>query len=1308
MNIFRGNFAYQELWLKRFLGVPALSLFLLLAFSPGARAALNGEVTETMHAPTGDVILTIPAGSLRNEMIIQILVPDMRVTERIANGRRFQQLNARGYGYTSEIGKPRMPVKGFYLAVPGGAALEIEVLDTDSFIRGGYCIFPVPEPAVRETESGEPAVIEKFVLDATAYASPRYYPDRLVEVGDYGYLRELRVVQFRIFPVQYNPRSGEARFHRRIRLRARLIGGAFPPIDNAREVEQEKRDPFDAVYRGLVLNYSRELRTDGGWGGMTIPSAVDLEYLDNDPYKVSVKEDGIYEIGHADLVAAGADPGMIDPAAIRMFNLGEEIAIDVAGAEDGSFDENDCIIFLGVGNDSEYSDTNVYWISWGGDEGLRMERVDCAPGDSLPVPEAFLQKSHFEENKYYFSNFSDENADRWFWDQLIAPYTEYYAMQLPGVSTVATDAVITISLRGRTDVNHSTGIFINDYHIADAFWNDRNECRNVVNYPQSYLNDGFNMLKLMSANSPQDQSYLNWVDIEYHRLYEARNDLLRFSDCHAGPNQFEVAGFTDSEIALYRITNHVLPKRLVAVSIEAEESTYRLTFQDSLDGQEYIALCPSGRTRPVSLTRDNASRLRSPGQGADYIIITHENFYESIQPLVTLRESEGLGVTIVLIDNVYDEFSFGNFNPEAIKNFLRYAYDTWPQPAPSYVLLVGDASRDYKGYLSSMNANYVPTHTFLSHVSFSGDLVHMEIPSDDWFVYLAGDDLLADMCIGRLSGRSESDIAAQVEKICAYEKDLSGGGWRKSILLVADNSDAGGDFEGICDNLADNHIVPAGYDVEKCYVSQCGSGCRQQIVDGMDAGCVICNYVGHGTIKQWAHERIFESSDIAALSNESTFPLVIAFTCLNGLFDHMARSYCLSEEFMRPAGRGAIACWSHSGYGYASSSELIGEHFYDVCFNENRYSLGSSVFTTKGRCMATLPDHEQQLMMLVLLGDPALEMGFPAQPDILPAKLRFNPPRPFAGEGDTITVKVFNAGRSAASDILIRFYSGHPDSMGSAMIADATIFHIGAGEQSAASALWDSVPSPGAHSVFVTVDPEDWISESNEWNNVTWDTMRVLSPGDVQDTIPPSVELYIDDKKVGVDFQNNDYTSPTPRVSALFSDDESGINVHDIRVTLNGASVQDVTVEPEENGSAIVALGFHSQPLHDGLYTLSMQASDCCPCPNVTSASVTFVIESALVIRRISTYPNPCRNSTSIFYYLSRDAEDVKIRIYDIAGRLVRTIRAAPRYQNANVFNWDCKNDSGHSMASGMYFYSIIAMNRKEKICGSGKLIIVK
>jgi len=76
-------------------------------------------------------------------------------------------------------------------------------------------------------------------------------------------------------------------------------------------------------------------------------------------------------------------------------------------------------------------------------------------------------------------------------------------------------------------------------------------------------------------------------------------------------------------------------------------------------------------------------------------------------------------------------------------------------------------------------------------------------------------------------------------------------------------------------------------------------------------------------------------------------------------------------------------------------------------------------------------------------------------------------------------------------------------------------------------------------------------------------------------------------------------------------------------------------------------------------------------------------------------YPNPFNPDTWIPYQLKEDA-DVVIRIYSVAGQVVRTLSLG--HKPAGFYTgreraayWDGRNDAGEHVASGVYFYSIEA-----------------
>jgi len=76
-------------------------------------------------------------------------------------------------------------------------------------------------------------------------------------------------------------------------------------------------------------------------------------------------------------------------------------------------------------------------------------------------------------------------------------------------------------------------------------------------------------------------------------------------------------------------------------------------------------------------------------------------------------------------------------------------------------------------------------------------------------------------------------------------------------------------------------------------------------------------------------------------------------------------------------------------------------------------------------------------------------------------------------------------------------------------------------------------------------------------------------------------------------------------------------------------------------------------------------------------------------------YPNPFNPETWIPYYLENDA-DITIRIYNSAGRMVRTLtigrqKAGIYFDQDEAAYWDGRNDAGEMVSSGIYFYQFKA-----------------
>ena len=94
---------------------------------------------------------------------------------------------------------------------------------------------------------------------------------------------------------------------------------------------------------------------------------------------------------------------------------------------------------------------------------------------------------------------------------------------------------------------------------------------------------------------------------------------------------------------------------------------------------------------------------------------------------------------------------------------------------------------------------------------------------------------------------------------------------------------------------------------------------------------------------------------------------------------------------------------------------------------------------------------------------------------------------------------------------------------------------------------------------------------------------------------------------------------------------------------------------------------------------------------NVSESPVVLVTKSDLM----QNYPNPFNPTTTIQYSVSAGMHDVKLVVYDMLGKQVKTLvnqtQAAGKYQ----IEWDGTDSNGNKVASGLYLYRLVAGDTK-------------
>jgi len=136
--------------------------------------------------------------------------------------------------------------------------------------------------------------------------------------------------------------------------------------------------------------------------------------------------------------------------------------------------------------------------------------------------------------------------------------------------------------------------------------------------------------------------------------------------------------------------------------------------------------------------------------------------------------------------------------------------------------------------------------------------------------------------------------------------------------------------------------------------------------------------------------------------------------------------------------------------------------------------------------------------------------------------------------------------------------------------------------------------------------------------------------------------------------------------------------------------------------------------LSEGRHTVEVKAWD--NFNNSTTAAAEFVVAPAdrLVLREVMNYPNPFRNETQFTFEINQPAAQVRIKIYTLAGRLIRTLEIPPTAVIAgfNRWEWDGRDQDGDEVANGVYLYKIIAAHASNGSGGTlqaeqlGKLVV--
>jgi len=700
----------------------------------------------------------------------------------------------------------------------------------------------------------------------------------------------------------------------------------------------------------------------------------------------------------------------MDLGQIRLYYLGEEVAVYIYDQEGADrLDGADYILFYGRRVDSsyaKYTNANVYWLTLSGGDGLpkRTAGIDGTPSGGLPTTAFDTTVRHETDEIYGRKAPGADGVDRWFFARYVPGdgwdpgYVDWppgtpvpYVVSLPGAAGQGT---VTINLFDSFDQDHEVTVAVNGIGYGSYTWSG--VAYKQVTIENVALVDGGNTVSL-TCTSGEDTILLDWIEVAYAGNFAAVDNALTFA--HDPAYRFEVSNLSGSQYFAFDITDAADVGRVTGFTTSGS-GPVSLEFKPQTaagDVRTYLVLSDAAIKTPASITEDAAGDLGDTDNGADYILITHRDLgwdgsgdqYAWLSDLVTLRQAQGLRVKVVDVADIFDEFSYGLTTPEAIRDFLAYAYANWTPPAPQYVLLVGDHTYDYKNNAGGAIDNFVPT--WLAFTDYMGETV-----TDEYFARISGGDAVPDLYIGRLPAVTAAEAAIMVQKILDYEQAPNTKTWQKDTLLVADNQVE--DYERVFEIINDDAagLLPAAMNLPlKAYLNDyvVPRDLTVDIKSGFDTGSLIINYSGHGGMQLWATERIFDVGDawptyyqdvddLAELTEEDKgrYPFVVSMSCLAGYFGGLGywENPSLMEALLRADKKGAAAAFMPTGETDTDGQHILNTALFEALFTDDIRKLGPAIAAAKQTLLANGGDqYEQTSATFLLFGDPAMELKIP-------------------------------------------------------------------------------------------------------------------------------------------------------------------------------------------------------------------------------------------------------------------------------------------------------------------------------------------
>jgi hypothetical protein len=1082
---------------------------------------------------------------------------------------------------------------------------------------------------------------------------------------------------------------------------------------------------------------------------------------EGDWYKFSIDTTGVFKIDKRLLQQIGISTSNLNPQKIHIYGNGgnllpvlnsdfrngdlQENAIYIEGESDAVFNDNDYILFYGQGPHSWTADTNTqtathrqnifsneayYFITVNNTDGKRVQQK--TPVTTL----ATQQITTFDEFVFYEKEKTNIFAvgTQWFGEDLSFENTT--TVVLPFLKALP-NSPISLKVRGATVSSSvsSIGVQLNTqdpFTINFAAVNPSSLTKGYANHgTQVLVNSATSLALTVTYNNngnPSARGFLDYIEIVGKKQLIADGNQFSFRSFEqanaTGNVNFQISN-TSNSTQLWELSNPLEPQFILN---ESTGDTFRFKAENG-SLTEYVVLGQTGFYIPQTIENAKVENQNLHAlEDINYLIITNNELEGQAQRLADYHQNNSNFTTkVVLLEQIYNEFSSGSKDITGIRDFIKHLYDnnSASEKKLKYVTFFGDASYDYKDRIAGNN-NIVPVKLSINSFNLAQSYV-----TDDFFVMLEPHEggmvrtHTVEVATGRIPVSTIAEATIAVDKIVSYYNKEAIGDWRNTVTLLADDIDQTADIqiqsgvESIADDIKNNKPI---FNVNKIYVDsyvqENSSGgerypqIKTTITNAIEKGTLVFNYFGHGGEDGFASERILEKPQIQDFNNPNTLPLLITVTCDFSRFDNPNRLTAGELTFLNPMG-GAAAMVTTTREVYISVGQNFNQKLmrFILEYNQEDFTISEALAKTKNEFS------DAQKFFIYFFGDPAMKLAVPKPNvritkmngiditqsiDTLKALSRVSFEGVVTDNSNTILNNFNGSLSTTVFDKTIDKNTLDNDGFGVVLTFDTQDSKLFRGNSTVQNGTFNFefiVPKDikisygkGKMSFYA----ENGLEDKAGYNfDVVVGGINENAP---EDTVGPEIQLFMNDES----FIDGGNTNASPNLIALLSD-FSGINTsitavdHDIVGVLDGDDSNPIilndfyqtALDDFTNGK----VNYKLRNLEVGPHTIKLKAWD--TYNNSSEATLNFVVvsDATLNLENVLNYPNPFVNYTEFWFNHNKPNEllDVQIQVFTVSGKLIKTIHQNVQTTGSlsRTISWNGLDDFGNSIGKGVYVYKL-------------------